>query len=163
MCVYYNYDIFIPFQLGFSERYDSAEWIWFCRELIICSLLPHIGWSWLHGGTQNIYQEGGFENLWRYDLVPFVLNLHSCQLLLIFFYPAPPHSTERVSSSIALQKTPAGILASNGHGPPGPPGKEGLPGPPGLPGSPGSQGMGTGINEQLPFHRSPQIAQIWLV
>lgn len=64
-----------------------------------------------------------------------------------FLSCVPPHSTDRISSSIALQKTPAGILASNGHGPPGPPGKEGLPGPPGLPGSPGPQGMGTGVNE----------------
>lgn len=59
---------------------------------------------------------------------------------------SPPYSTERISSSIKLQKTPAGILASNGQGPPGPPGKEGLTGPPGVPGPPGPQGMDIGVS-----------------
>lgn len=65
-----------------------------------------------------------------------------------FFHPHHtffPYSAERMSSSITLQKTPAGILASNGQGPPGPPGKDGFPGPPGVPGSPGPQGKDTGI------------------
>lgn len=47
---------------------------------------------------------------------------------------------EKLSSTAMLQKTPAGILASQVQGPPGPPGKDGLPGPPGEPGPPGSQG-----------------------
>lgn len=46
-----------------------------------------------------------------------------------------------------LQKTPAGILASQVQGPPGPPGKDGLPGPPGEPGPPGAQGGTLGLCE----------------
>ena len=48
-----------------------------------------------------------------------------------------------------LQKTPAGILASQVHGPPGPPGKDGLPGPPGEPGPPGPQGKSSGCQTEL--------------
>lgn len=69
-----------------------------------------------------------------------LFGVHSCDLFS-FFFSNFPHSAERISSSIAVQKTPAGILASNGQGPPGPPGKDGFPGPPGVPGSPGPQGM----------------------
>ncbi|KAA8583903.1 hypothetical protein FQN60_015111, partial [Etheostoma spectabile] len=47
---------------------------------------------------------------------------------------------EKLSSTATLQKTPAGILATQVHGPPGPPGKDGLPGPPGEPGPPGPHG-----------------------
>ncbi|KAF0027388.1 hypothetical protein F2P81_020129 [Scophthalmus maximus] len=47
---------------------------------------------------------------------------------------------EKLSSAAMLQKTPAGILASQVQGPAGPPGKDGLPGPPGEPGPAGPQG-----------------------
>ncbi|KAK9541681.1 hypothetical protein VZT92_001705 [Zoarces viviparus] len=47
---------------------------------------------------------------------------------------------EKLSSTAVQQKTPAGILASQIHGPPGPPGKDGLPGTPGEPGPPGTHG-----------------------
>lgn len=48
-----------------------------------------------------------------------------------------------------LQKTPAGLLASQFQGPPGPPGKDGLPGPPGEPGPPGPQGKHSGCQTEL--------------
>lgn len=56
---------------------------------------------------------------------------------------------EKLSSTAAVQKTPAGILASQVHGPPGPPGKDGLPGPPGEPGPPGPHGKSSGCNSEL--------------
>lgn len=61
-----------------------------------------------------------------------------------FSYPV-----ERLSSAAGMQKTPAGILASQFQGPPGPPGNDGFPGPQGEPGPPGPQGRSTGCQAEL--------------
>lgn len=55
---------------------------------------------------------------------------------------------EKISNTAMLQKTPAGILASQIHGPPGPAGKDGLPGTPGEPGPPGPQGRSSGCQSE---------------
>lgn len=75
------------------------------------------------------------------------LIFHLINVGFYFSYPV-----ERLSSSTMVQKTPAGILASQFQGPPGLPGKDGLPGPPGEPGPPGPQGRRTGCQtEPLDF------------
>lgn len=86
----------------------------------------------------QIYLENFFQHLHSH------LNFH---LINVGFYFCCP--VERLSSSTMVQKTPAGILASQFQGPPGNPGNDGLPGPPGEPGPPGPQGRCTGCQTEL--------------
>lgn len=131
------------------------EWKTASSEDLSVFVTMHTGWSWLHGKPQNVHQKWSFEGLWRYNFIPTLfnffsqhlhthLNFHLINVGLYFCCPV-----ERLSSSTMVQKTPAGILASQFQGPPGNPSKDGLPGPPGEPGPPGPQGRGTGCQSEL--------------
>lgn len=76
-----------------------------------------------------------------------VFFCHLSDILNVNFYFS--YFAEKISTTAMLQKTPAGILASQIQGPPGAPGKDGLPGPPGEPGPPGPQGKSSGCQGEV--------------
>lgn len=112
---------------------------------------PRTGWSRLHSRTQNAHQKRSIKGLWRYKWSQiktfhgYYSRISPFWMWVVSFW----YLVEKLSSSAVPQKTHAGILASQIHGPPGAPGKDGLPGTPGEPGPPGTHGKSSGCQTQL--------------